>query len=70
MRGIDAMRPFLNPNSLNINTKAYVEEYAAQLSPLSYLQFNRIGYFNIDPDTTEGHLVFNSTVGLKDNKGK
>ncbi|MDD7159141.1 MAG: glutamine--tRNA ligase, partial [Bacteroidales bacterium] len=65
-----AMRPFLNPNSLRINTNAVVEEYAATLPELSYLQFNRIGYFNIDPDSKPGHLVFNSTVGLKENKGK
>lgn len=70
VRGIDAMRPFINPNSLSINTNAFVEEYAATLPTLSYLQFNRIGYFNIDPDTKPGHIVFNSTVGLKENKGK
>ena len=62
------MRPFINPNSLRINKCAYVEKYAQQLPTLSYLQFNRIGYFNIDTDSTAEHLVFNSTVGLKESK--
>ena len=68
VRGIDAMRPFLNPNSLNINTGAFIEAYARTLPALTYLQFQRTGYFNIDPDSTPDHLVFNSTVSLKDRK--
>lgn len=70
VRGIDAMRPFINPNSLSVNKKAFVEKYAAGLDALSYLQFQRIGYYNVDKDSTTEHPVFNSTVGLKDNKGK
>ena len=70
VRGIDAMRPFINPNSLSVNKKAFVEKYAAGLDALSYLQFQRIGYYNVDKDSTSEHPVFNSTVGLKDNKGK
>lgn len=70
VRGIDAMRPFLNPNSLNVNKHAFVEKFAAALPHLSYLQFQRIGYFNVDTDSTPEHPVFNSTVGLKDSKGK
>lgn len=66
VRGIDAMRPFLNPDSLRINKKAYVEEFAATLPALSYLQFQRIGYYNVDPDSTPDHPVFNRTVGLKE----
>ena len=66
VRGIDAMRPFLNPDSLRINKNAYVEEYAATLPALSYLQFQRIGYYNVDPDSTPAHPVFNRTVGLKE----
>lgn len=64
VRGIDAMRPFLNPESLTINTEAYIEKYAAELGALSYLQFQRIGYFNVDPDSTAEHPVFNKTVSL------
>ena len=70
VRGIDAMRPFINPNSLSVNKGAVIEKFAATLPALSYLQFNRTGYFNIDTDSTADHLVFNSTVGLKENKGK
>ncbi|MCH5177201.1 MAG: glutamine--tRNA ligase/YqeY domain fusion protein [Prevotellaceae bacterium] len=70
VRGIDAMRPFLNPNSLEINTQAYVEKWVANCKPLDYLQFQRIGYYNVDPDSTPDHLVFNRTVGLKDNWAK
>ncbi|MCD8289520.1 MAG: glutamine--tRNA ligase/YqeY domain fusion protein [Prevotella sp.] len=70
VRGIEAMRPFINSASLEVNTRALVEEYAATLPPLTYLQFQRIGYFNVDPDTSPAHPVFNSTVGLKDSKGK
>ena len=61
------MRPFLNPDSLHIQ-KGYVEEWAAQQPPLTYLQFQRIGYFNVDPDSTPEHPVFNKTVGLKEKK--
>lgn len=68
VRGIEAMRPFINPNSLNVNHRAYIEAYAKELPVLSYLQFQRTGYFNIDTDSTPEHLVFNSTVSLKDRK--
>lgn len=64
VRGIEAMRPYINPNSLVINKNAYIEKYAAELPALTYLQFQRIGYFNVDPDTTPDHLVFNKTVSL------
>ena len=65
VRGIEAMRPFLNPNSLEIK-KAYVEAWLAPRKPMDYLQFQRIGYYNVDPDSTPEHLVFNRTVGLTD----
>ena len=47
-----------------------IEKFAATLPPLSYLQFQRIGYFNIDKDSTPEKLIFNRTVGLKDTWGK
>ena len=65
VRGIEAMRPFLNPNSLEVK-KAYVEKWLATRQPMDYLQFQRIGYYNVDPDSTPEHLVFNRTVGLTD----
>ena len=68
VRGIEAMRPFLNPDSLRINKNAFIEEYAASLPELTYLQFQRIGYYNVDPDSTPEHPVFNKTVGLRDSK--
>lgn len=63
-------RELLNPNSLKIQANCFVEKYTAELPPLSYLQFQRIGYFNIDKDSTSQHLIFNRTVGLKDTWGK
>ncbi len=62
----DARQQMLNPDNLRVLTDCYVEPYAATMKPLSYLQFQRIGYFNVDPDSTADHLVFNKTVGLKD----
>ena len=68
VRGIEAMRPFLNPDSLRINRNAFVEEYAAGLPAFSYLQFQRIGYYNVDTDSTPQHPVFNKMVGLRESK--
>ena len=59
-------RELLNPESLQILNNCYVEEFAAERKPGEYLQFQRIGYFTIDLDSTADHLVFNKTVGLKD----
>ena len=56
----------LNPDSLHVNKCCYVENYAATRKPGEYLQFQRIGYFMADPDTTDDAPVFNKTVGLKD----
>ena len=63
---ITAMKQMINPDSLSILTNCYVEPFAASMKPLSYLQFQRIGYFNVDTDSTPDHLVFNKTVGLRD----
>ncbi|MCP3894901.1 MULTISPECIES: glutamine--tRNA ligase/YqeY domain fusion protein [Bacteroides] len=62
----EAMREMINPDSLHVLTHCYIEKYAATLPALSYLQFQRIGYFNIDKESTDGKLIFNRTVGLKD----
>ena len=70
VRGIEAMRPFLNPDSIHVNHGAFVEKYVQTLQPLHYLQFTRTGYYNIDPDSTPEHLIFNSTVSLKEDKHK
>lgn len=63
-------REMLNPNSLTVLTDCYVEPFVATKAAGDFLQFQRIGYFTIDPDTTEGHLIFNRTVGLKDTWAK
>ena len=67
---LTAMKEIINPDSLNILTNCYVEKYAATLPALSYLQFQRIGYFNVDPDCTPENPVFNRTVSLKDTWSK
>lgn len=63
-------RELLNPDSLKILTNCYVEKYLATKKPLDYLQFQRIGYFTMDKDATDEHLIFNKTVGLKDTWSK
>lgn len=63
-------RELLNPDSLKVLDTCYIEEYVAELPPLSYLQFQRIGYFNIDKDSTSERIIFNRTVGLKDTWSK
>ena len=63
-------RELLNPESMKMLECCYVEPYAATFKPLSYLQFQRIGYFTPDKDSTPEHLVFNRTVNLKDNWSK
>lgn len=70
--GEDKERDFhemLNPDSLKI-VKAYVEPSLANAKALDHYQFQRIGYFNVDPDSKPGALVFNRTVGLKDSWAK
>ncbi len=54
----------INPDSLHI-TKAYVEETINLNNKADYYQFERTGYFCVDKDSTDGHLVFNKTVSLK-----
>lgn len=67
---LDAMRKMMNPDSLEIRPVCYVEKYLANAKPLEHFQFQRIGYFTVDKDSTENHLVFNRTVTLKDTWSK
>ena len=60
---------FLNPDSLKVIT-AFVEPSLKEAKPLDHFQFQRLGYFNVDPDTSPGKLVFNRTVSLRDNWSK
>ena len=63
-------RDLLNPDSLKVLDNCYVEPFAVDNESARYLQFQRIGYFVKDQDSTAEHPVFNRTVGLKDNWNK
>ncbi len=67
---LDAMKQMINEDSLKVLTECYVEKYLAEAKPYDYLQFQRIGYFNVDKDSTPDHLIFNRTVTLKDTWAK
>ena len=67
---LEAMKEMMNPHSLEIRPVCYVEEFLADAKPLDHFQFQRIGYFTVDKDSTKGHLVFNRTVALKDTWAK
>ena len=57
---------YLNPNSLEVLTDCKVEPSLARAAPGDRCQFERVGYFCVDPDSRPGHLVFNRTVALRD----
>ena len=59
----------LNPNSLETIT-GYLEPSLSDVQPMDIFQFQRLGYFNVDKDSTAEHLVFNKTVGLRDTWAK
>ena len=63
-------RELLNPASLTVLNNCYVEKYLKEKKAGDFLQFQRIGYFTPDLDSTPEHLVFNKTVGLKDTWAK
>ena len=59
-------KDFINPNSLEILKFCKVEPSLKNLKPLNRFQFERLGYFCIDQDTTKDNLVLNRTVTLRD----
>ena len=63
-------RELINPDSLKVLNCCFVEPWIASQKPLSNFQFQRTGYFNIDPDSTPEKLIFNRTVSLKDSWAK
>ena len=64
-------RELLNPDSLRVITDAKIEPFLAETAQVGdTFQFQRIGYFTVDQDSTPGHLVFNRTIGLKDSWAK
>ncbi|OIQ23460.1 glutamine--tRNA ligase/YqeY domain fusion protein [Lacinutrix sp. MedPE-SW] len=60
---------FINPNSLKV-IEAFVEPSLANAKVGEQFQFQRLGYFNVDNDSTANNLVFNKTVGLRDSWAK
>lgn len=63
-------KDYINPNSLQILSQAYIEPDLATAKLGKGYQFIRKGYFTLDSDTTDQKLVFNRTVTLKDNWSK
>jgi glutaminyl-tRNA synthetase len=63
-------RELLNPDSLSVLSESYIEPFVKDAKPLDHFQFERIGYFNLDKDSTSDKLIFNRTVGLRDNWAK
>jgi glutaminyl-tRNA synthetase len=60
----------LNPASLEVRRGCKLEPSVADAAPGTRFQFERLGYFCVDPDSTSGALVFNRTVTLKDSWAK
>jgi glutaminyl-tRNA synthetase len=60
----------LNPNSLEVVTGAKLEPSLGGVKAGDGFQFERLGYFCVDTDSTEGRPVFNRTVGLRDTWAK
>ncbi len=64
-------RELLNPESLKVVKNVKVEPYLAETAKVGdHYQFQRIGYFTVDPDSKDGNLVFNRTISLKDSWAK
>lgn len=63
-------RNFINPDSLKILKGCKAEPSLADVKPPDKFQFQRLGYFCVDRDSTKEHLVFNRTVSLKDTWAK
>ncbi len=64
-------RDLLNPDSLKVRKNVKVEPWGAQnAKPEDHFQFTRLGYYTVDPDSKDGKLVFNKTIGLKDTWAK
>ncbi len=63
-------KEFMNHDSLQVLPKCYIEPFVKDAKALDHFQFERLGYFNVDPETTTEKLVFNRTVQLKDTWAK
>uniref|UniRef100_A0A3Q2FTC3 Glutamine--tRNA ligase n=1 Tax=Cyprinodon variegatus TaxID=28743 RepID=A0A3Q2FTC3_CYPVA len=60
----------INPNSLQVISSALVDTSVKGAKALDKFQFERVGYFSLDPDSTADKLIFNRTVTLKEDPGK
>jgi len=56
----------LNSRSLEVLTESKIEPSLKDVKPLQRFQFERLGYFCVDPDSSKGRLVFNRTITLRD----
>jgi glutaminyl-tRNA synthetase len=69
--GTQAIQDYVDPGSLEVVTGAVVEPSLRDAAVGHRVQFERVGYFAVDPDSeTAGHLIFNRTATLRDNKFK
>lgn len=59
-------KEFMNPDSLKVLTDCFIEPFVKNAKPLDHFQFERLGYFNLDLDSTNEKPVFNLTVQLRD----
>jgi glutaminyl-tRNA synthetase len=59
-------KEFMNPESLKVLPECYIEPFVKDAKPLDHFQFERLGYFNFDYDSTTKKPVFNRTVPLRD----
>ncbi len=66
----DDFLKYVNPNSLEVLSQCRVEPSLASAKPRNHYQFLRLGYFCVDPDSSDGKLVFNRTVSLRDTWAK
>ncbi|XP_029142941.1 glutamine--tRNA ligase-like, partial [Protobothrops mucrosquamatus] len=60
----------ISPDSLHVIEEALVDRSVYGAKPFTKFQFERLGYFSVDPDSTNAKLVFNRTVTLKEDPGK
>lgn len=65
-----SFKEYINPDSLKILKNCLLEPNLAQCKPGDRVQFERLGYFCVDPDSQENHLIFNRTVTLRDSWAK
>ncbi len=64
-------RDLLNPESLKVRENVKIEPWLAERAKAGeHFQFQRLGYYTVDPDTTPEKIVFNKTIGLKDTWAK